>query len=325
MALIFYTMITNNSNIPLSVAVGLVDDDYDYVNDPKYISATSLLRPLKQIILTKRVNTSIAVDLEDMVARFMGTSLHASLEKAWKEHYKKNLKFLGYNDAFIDRVKINPTIEELTPNTFPIYIEQRASKELDGYTIGGKYDLIIDGQLNDYKSTSVYTWIHGDKDDDYRLQGSIYRWLNPDKITEDYIRINFIFTDWQKNYALSDPNYPKSRIQYKDISLLSLEETERYIKNKIQQIEKYKNASEIQIPECTDEDLWRTKGKYKYYANATKTSGRSTKNFDDASTANKYWKIHQQGKGIVIYAPGEVKRCQYCPASPVCKQRLRYI
>ena len=316
-------MISNNSNIPLAIAVGLVDDEYDYVDDPKYISATSLLRPVKQIVLAKRVTASTPIDLEDKVASFMGTSLHANLEHAWTYRCKENLKKLGYPDKMIEKTVVNP--ETVSDGDIPIYVEQRTKRKIGDYTIGGKYDLIINGELNDYKSTSVYTWIHGDKDEDYKLQGSIYRWLNSDKITSDYIRINFIFTDWQKVHALSDPNYPKSRVQYKDIQLLSLEETERYIKNKIQQIEKYNNASEIQIPECTDAELWRSKGKYKYYADASKTSGRSTKNFDDASTANNYWKVTKQGKGIVIYAPGEVKRCSYCPASSVCKQRLRYL
>ena len=319
--------ITNNTNIPLPLAVWLVSDNYDYVTDPKYISATTLLKPIKQIILSRRVNGAIlSCDVEDFISRSMGTALHDSIEKAWNNNYRKSLESLGYSTNLINRILVNPTQEEVlnANNPIPIYLEQRAIKELNGWKIGGKFDMVAEGVVNDYKSTSVYSWIHDNKTRDYQLQGSIYRWLNPDKITEDYIRINFIFTDWQKVNALSDPNYPKSRLQYKDIPLFSLEETEKYLSNKLAQLDKYMEAPEMQIPECTEEELWRTPGKYKYFSNPSKTLGRSTKNFDNQAEANKYWKVDKKGKGIVIYAPGEVRRCQYCSAASICKQRLNY-
>ena len=45
---------TNKNNIPLSLAVWLVTDEYDYVDKPNYISATSLLKPTRQLVLSKR-------------------------------------------------------------------------------------------------------------------------------------------------------------------------------------------------------------------------------------------------------------------------------
>lgn len=37
------------------------------------------------------------------------------------------------------------------------------------------------------------------------------------------------------------------------------------------------NKPDEEIPECTDEELWRSPTKYKYYSDPNKTSGRSTK------------------------------------------------
>ena len=48
-------IITNNHGISLPLAVWLLHDDYDYVKDENYISATSLLKSTKQIILSKRI------------------------------------------------------------------------------------------------------------------------------------------------------------------------------------------------------------------------------------------------------------------------------
>ena len=320
-------IITNTSDIPLSLAVWCVHDEYDYVNTPNYISATRLMKPLRQLVLSPRVpEEDQTADVSDYISSALGHSLHDSIEKAWVKGYERNLKKLGYPDSAIKRVKINPSTDELEPDTIPIYLEQRATKKIVvrgvEYTIGGKFDMVAEGIVHDNKSTTAYTWLYGGKDDDYQLQGSIYRWLNPDKITEDFIRICFIFTDWQRVQAASNPNYPQKRLEYKDIPLLSLEDTEQWIINKITQIIKYQNADQSVIPECTDDELWRSAPKYKYYRDPAKTTGRSTKNFDDPVEAKKHI-LEQGGKGVIITIPGEVKRCGYCDAASICEQRKR--
>lgn len=318
--------ITNNSGISLTLAVWLVNDDYDYINTPNYISATRLMKPIRQIVLAKRVPPEMRqIDVEDRIATALGTALHDSIEKAWVKNYKSNLKQLGYPESVINRVLINPTDEELAAvdDPIPVYLEQRATRELNGYTIGGKFDLVADGMVQDNKSTSAYTWVHGGRDEEHQLQGSIYRWLNPKKITEDFIRINYIFTDWQKSSAKSNPKYPQKRVEHKDIPLLTEKETEKWISTRIRLIETYMDAEESQIPECTDKELWRSEPAYKYYSDPTKTSGRSTKNFDKLSDA-KAFMSEKGNKGIVITVPGEPKRCGYCDVAEICSQRKRY-
>lgn len=315
-------MITNKEDIPLTLAVWAVDDDYDYVNQENYISVTQLIKPIKQIILGMRV-TDEDTDVSDLINAALGTSIHSGIEKAWKFNYKKNLKSLGYSDELINKIKINPKKEDLKDTDIPIYIEQRNSIKVDDFTIGGKFDMVADGILHDNKSTSVYTWIYGGRDKDYCLQGSLYKLINKDIIKEDFIRINYIFTDWQKSAVTQNIKYPLNRLVCKDIPLLSLEETKKFVEDKIKQIKLYKDSPEEKLPRCTDEDLWRAEPKYKYYADPTKTSGRSTKNFTSLEEANEY-KLAKGNKGVVIVVPGEVKRCMYCRAYNICKQRREY-
>lgn len=320
-------MITNKSDISLEMAVWLLFDDYDYVDAPNYISATSLMKPLRHIILPSRIpeDERIVPDVEDQIASALGKALHAAIEKAWLHgNHRKGLQLLGFPKSMIDRVLVNPTPEELaaTEKPIPVYIEQRAIRELDGFNIGGKFDLVCDGRVTDTKSTTVYTWIHGGKDEDYKIQGSIYRWLNPDKVTEDHMRINFIFTDWQKVMAASNPSYPQRRVLHKDIELMTIAETEAWIRNKLALVTKYRNVDEAHLPECTDEELWLSAPKYKYYSDPTKTNGRSTKNFDELVEARQF--MAEKGKGTVITVPGEPKRCAYCPAFPICSQKDKF-
>jgi len=58
-------------------------------------------------------------------------------------------------------------------------------------------------------------------------QGSIYRWLNPAKVTDDQLAILYYFKDWSAMGIHSDPAYPKAEMLQKLFTLLSIQETER--------------------------------------------------------------------------------------------------
>lgn len=324
--------VTNNLDISLPLAVWLLNDEYDYVDKPNYISATSLMKPLRQIILSKRVPKELQTsDVADYVARAMGNAIHTAIEHAWLNGKEIPLKRLGFSQETIDRIVINPTPEELRGrnDAIVVYFEQRGFKDIEvngtTYTIGGKFDMVADGIVQDFKSTSVWSWIKGTKDDDYAQQGSIYQWLHPDKIFEDYIRINFIFTDWMGALSKTTANYPASRVQHKDIPLLGPKATEEWIRKKITLIERFKNAPESEIPECTDEELWRSAPQFKFYSDPAKAKdpkSRATKNFDDFAEARKF-QVEKGGKGVIITKPGVPKACGYCPAFHACTQKDR--
>lgn len=326
---------TNNRRISIPIAVWLVSDDYDYINEPNYISATTLLKPIKQIILGNRfkvlgVDRETPPDIEDFISSRMGTAIHDAIEKAWTINKDKSLARLGYPEKLRDRVVVNPSAEYVAEHSHcvPIYLEQRFFKELAGWKIGGKVDIIVEGAYHDTKSTSVYSLILGSKDEYYIGQGSIYRWLAPDKITEDQIHIEFIFTDWSRAEARRKPDsYPQSRYHQYTLQLMSLEDTEKWLVQKLNTLRRLWNAPESQIPACTDEELWRGKTLYKYYADASKANdptARSSKNFEDQVAAMTYWKTEKGGKGTVKTVPGEVKACGYCAAYDICEQRKQY-
>lgn len=318
--------LTNIHGISLPLAVWLLHDDYDYNHDPDYISATSLLKSTKQLILTNRVvHSEREVDISSFLASRFGNAIHDSIEKAWNKAGASALKKLGYPESVTEKIAVNPNQELLNANKdlIPVWIEQRTVKEFEGWKIGGKFDMVIEGRLFDTKTTSVYSYLLGNKDQDYALQGGIYRWLNPELITSDHIYIQFLFTDWQSSRARQDPNYPQTRALEYPVALPSLKETEQYISRKLKDLRKYWNAPEEEIPECTDKELWRSDPVYKYFSDPNKTNGRSTKNFDSLGDANAY-KASKGGKGVVITVPGEVKACSYCPAFDICKQKDLY-
>lgn len=315
---------SNVAEVPLALAVFLASDYYDYDSTPKTISATTLMKPLRQIILSSRLSPSESlVDLADMMASRMGAAIHDGIERAWLTNYRQAMKAMGYPDRVIERVIINPEPNELTEDCIPVYLEQRLKRKLGAWTITGKFDFVAEGRVEDFKSTSVWTYKNQVNSKKYPQQGSIYRWLDPKLITDPDMKIHYIFTDWKAMMMRSDPDYPKRRFHTQTFPLISLQEIEAWMTRKIQQIEQYWDAPEPEIPFCEDEDLWRSEPVFKYYKNPTKTA-RSTKNFATRQEAMLRY-IEDGSVGLVKEVPGQVTACKYCPAFILCSQKDQLI
>lgn len=311
---------TNVQNIPLALAVFLATDNYDHDPDPKTISATSLIKPIRELILSERVEEKHTVtDIASAIHSSFGTALHDGIEQAWCNNYQTAMKDLGYPDSVIDAIVINPPEDQpLAPDVSPVYLEQRRYRDLDGFRISGKFDMIADGELKDFKSTTVYTYIHKTKEEAYQLQGSIYRWICPELLTSDFIEINYIFRNWE-GYKTSDKNYPPRQLMAQRIPLLSLADTERYIKDKLREYVKLHGAPQSEIPLCTPKQLWQSASHWKYYKNPDNRK-RSTKNFNtlqDALIRNSA----DGNVGVVIEKQGDVSACKFCNAFSVCEQK----
>ena len=310
-------MFTNKSNYPLPIAVWLATDTYDGNSEDKAISATALLKPLKEIVLANQNKKGTKqLDLDNLLPSRMGTAYHSAIEQAWlNEDLHKTLINLGLSEQQAKTVIVNPT--SVNNLDYPIYVEKRSSKVINGWTISGKFDLVDNGQVNDIKSTSVYSYMLGSNDENHRLQGSIYRWLNPEIITNEFIRINYIFTDWSKQEARKKHDYPQQRILSKELMLHSIEDTEEYIKNKLDKVDSFLGSDQSILPNCTDSEMWISDTVYKYYSSIDLK--RATKVFTTYSEAINYQL--SQGKGFIKTHKGEPKRCNYCSVSHLCKQR----
>ncbi len=315
--------ITNKFNVPLSLSIWLAHSDYDRSSDPKTISATSLLKPIKSIVLGMQATEQGTTDVMDLVPSSLGTAIHTAIETAWKSpSLKATLQGLGHPQRVVEGVVVNPTPEQLVEGVIPVYMEIRSYKEVDGWTVSGKFDFISNGMLEDFKSTGTYNYMSQSNSQKYIQQASIYRWLNPTLVTEDTFAINYIFTDWSSIKAKQETEYPKSRLLQQKFQLMSVPETEQFVKSKIALINRYVNAPET-LPDCTPEELWMKPSVFKYYKNPEKLD-RSTKNFDS------YWEANQRmaedgNVGKIVEVKSEAVFCRYCAASAVCPQAANLV
>lgn len=320
----------NVSEVPLALAVFLATDSYDYSSDATEISVTTLMRPLRQIILPSRIPAGEGLpDLAGMMNSRMGTAIHDGIERAWKENHVTAMQALGYPKRLIDRIHVNPTPERLQDlaadgvECIPVYLEQRVKRSIGKWTITGKFDFIGEGKVQDFKSTGTYTYKKQTNALKYTQQGSLYRWLAPEIITSDVMEIHYIFTDWKPTFAKADPSYPPKRFHTQSFNLLGMNETEAFIRRKLALLDHYMDAPEDVIPQCDDEDLWRSEPQFKYYKNPAKTQ-RSTKNFSSMQDAMLQMSI-DGNVGIVKEVPGQVTACKYCPAFMACSQKDQLI
>lgn len=324
---------SNVSNIGLALAVWLAHDDYSSGAElhpgQNLISATTLLKPTRQIVLGPRVPVQERqADISERIATALGRAVHSSVEDAWVKNMRSSMLSLGYPKKMVEKMVIHPDQAMIDAGAIPVYLESRAFREIEEsglrVVVSGQFDLVINGEVNDVKMTSTFTGTHGTKNEDYRLQGSIYRWLNPTLITGDVIRIQHIFKDWTRAGARSNPAYPQNQVEELVLSLLSLEETELWIRAKIRDIAANQALPEAEVTYCTPTELWMSDPVFKFYSDPAKAAegGRSTKNFDNAADALMH--RNKAGKGIIIEAPRTPKACGYCPAFPICSQGQAY-
>ena len=313
---------TNINNISIPMSVFLANDTYDHDDRTNVISVTSLMKSPRQIVLGSRIKPSDnPIDISTLLASRLGTAIHDSIESAWVNNYANCLEALGYPKKVIERVKINPEPNELNTGDLPVYLELRSEKEVGKWIVSGKFDMIFNGMVQDVKSTGTFTYTNKSNDHKYILQLSLYRWLNQTLINNDYGAIQFLFKDWNKNLARNNPKYPSLPVLEYSLPLKSVAETELYVSNKIIAIEKYWDADEADIPQCTDEDTWRGESKYKYYGK--EDAKRASKNFDDMYAAQIH--LSEKGKGIIREVKASPTGCLYCSALNSCSQGQSYL
>jgi hypothetical protein len=252
---------------------------------PGRLSATTMLNGMKQIFLTDRHWEDLEEDVADRFWAIMGTAVHRVLEHEGADEFT----------------------------------EEFVSHDFDGITVTGQIDNynMRTGVITDYKSVSVWKIAYKDFDD-WRKQGLIYAWLllkNGFKVKT--CRFIALIKDHSKRKAKHDSSYPRHPMDvYEfDVTPELLEEIEIFIKAKIADYKKYREAADDEIPPCSAKERWEKPTKY-----AVKKEGRKTavRVMDTPEEAEKM--VSDLGKNHYVETrPGESVRCMdYCSCCEYC-------
>lgn len=194
--------------------------------------------------------------------------------------------------------------------------EEKMEVQEGDVTIVGKADLWHNGEISDWKITSVWSFILGDKPD-WEAQLNLYKWLYGLKGLEvNKLTINAILRDWQKSKSLADKSYPKIPFQSVNVRMWRHQELTEFVLKAITDLSK-------PIPRpCTPKEQW---SKPIRYALMQPDRKKAIRVFDTEEEAYDLLGMQSESKHCyIVKRQGSKIRCEsYCPVRDVCEQRKR--
>jgi hypothetical protein len=275
-------IITNKFNLPAGLVKAASTERH---NAAGCISATTLLKGVKEIILTDRHYDEIEVDVSDLIWAIFGTAVHSLLESE------------GEND----------------------FTEQKMSYQIGEITVTGRIDNynMATGTICDYKTASVNKVKFNDYSD-WNRQGLIYAWLlNRNKFPANQCRFIALLKDHSKTEAERDHQYPSNPVCVYEFPIKSSEifKIGAFIRSRVGEYEKYLTAPDDEIPPCSADERWDRPSVF-----AVKKEGRqrAVKLFDLQGEAEA--KAAELGTGhYVEHRKGESVKCaHYCSCAGFC-------
>ena len=278
--------ITNKNNLPEGFVRACSTNKH---NKPGRLSATTLLKGIKEIILTERHFDEIEIDVADQIWAIWGTAVHALLEHEGADEVAEE------------------------------YVELPMS----GITITGRIDNfdLRKGIITDYKTASTWKVKFADFDD-WKKQGLIYAMLLIESCFEvKKCRFVALLKDHSKTDAERDASYPQSPVFIYEFNITDddIKYISEFCENKIKDYLRYKDIADEYIPECTAEERWQKPEKY-----AVMKSGRKSavKLFDDKESAEA---MAIEVGGYIEHRQGEPTKCKgYCNVNKWCHYWRQY-
>lgn len=338
--------IQNKQNLNEAIVRAVKREWYSGAGEKRDYSVTGILNPPKVFHLMKRHEHEIVQDVSDRLWLLMGSAMHAILERAnesdaeftiltrtrnFFEHLRENPNMTQGQimDAYSKMVFGEPETSEHILALFQNMLSDRYIIEKrfkyttkSGKIISGGIDL-YDRELKcleDYKFTSIYTWIYRNRAGNTRVQDwteqlNMYRlFLENAGIEVNKLKINLLFRDFSKSKAKFDRNYPL-QTESLELELFGLDIVEMMIEKKIANLEQYNNVSDDNIPVCTPEERWEGATQY-----AVMKEGRKTAIKLHYSSYEAKQQAGQLGaKHYVETRPATPTRCiDYCACNKFC-------
>ena len=191
--------------------------------------------------------------------------------------------------------------------------EERLSFTIRNTVITGKSDLYSEKGIEDWKVTSVFSFLLGVKED-WITQLNVYKWLwEKNGFPVKSLKINAILRDWQRSKAKYDPTYPQIPFLSFDVPMWNDSIITEYIVDRI--------AIHSQRPslECTDEEKWKRPTRYAIMKNENKKATRVLDTLEEAKTYIGALDEKKQPEYKIDVRVGACIKCaDYCTPREFC-------
>ena len=278
-------IITNKMNLPQAFVNCIQNARH---NEQGTLSATTLLKGTKEIILEDRHFDEIEIDASEEVWPVFGTAVHTILENQHDDAFKEE-KF-----------------------EVPIY-DYKVTGKVDRYDMANE-------TIEDWKTASVWKVIYRDFED-WRKQGLIYAYLlRQNGLNVRHIRFIALLKDFSATEAKRNSDYPQAPVyifEY-DVNDTELESVETYIKAKVLDVAEQSKLTDDEIKECSLSERWATATKYAVMKEGRKTALKVCSTEEEAQ---KFIDDTEKDKDklSIEERPGTDKKCMdYCPCASFC-------
>lgn len=270
--------LTNRHNLPSAIVEAVKNDPYNPGDCD--ISVTKLIDSPMIRQLTIDHKEEVEQDVSDCTWSLLGQAVHAILE----------------------RVPLSPGARR----------EERLYTTINGKVVSGQFDWLEDGELSDYKVTSVWSVIFGKSSWENQLNVLAYL-AHQNGIKVDRLSIVAILRDWQA-MKVGEGNYPATSIVKIPIPLWSLEKQRQYIESRLK-------AHFEDEPTCSSEERWQKSASYAVLRDGRKSAIRVLSTEEEAGQYVVEHGLGNDPKVSIEKRPGEAKRCKECRVSKWCKVR----
>lgn len=270
-------IISNNFNLPIAIYNAVKGSEREI--KPNRYSVTELISPPQMVYLRRKHWAELKEDCSQRLWALLGQAVHAIL----MQHSPTNS---------LAEEKIEITIE--------------------GIVLTGTADLWYDNTIDDYKITSVYSFLLGEKvewQQQLNCYAYLYRCLG---FPVEKLTIHAILRDWQSSKSY-ERNYPNMAFHSLDISLWTLEQQEQFIKLRI------KEHQTIPPRPCTPAEKWTRPSTFAVKRYRRKTALRV---LDTMKEATLWIEAASEGSDLYIeQRKGENVRCErFCIVKDYCLQ-----
>jgi hypothetical protein len=270
-------------------------------------SATQLIDAPRIVALRKRYGHLTEPTLEQQIAAFIGTGIHA--------HFERNLKAVNakHPDYMLERSL-----------SVPVFLSE---EDKEYRMISGTFDILHkEKDVYDIKTVNVWKKVFDPNMVDWHNQQNIYAWLLKQRgVDVESINVIAIYKDWTKNNAIRNREYPQSQVCHYKLKLWNFHDTERYIMSRLLKHVACENADDKQLPECAPEERWEREGtKYAIMKNdRAKRAMKVCSTLGEAAKAVHHLKVTSDS--FVEVRPAKRTRCEaWCSINKYCNTWLEY-
>jgi len=275
--------LTNNAGLPQALVDAVTNDPYQQSG---HISVTGLIQPPRIKQLTTRHRDEISIDASDRIWMLLGSNVHEIIERA------------NQKDALQ---------------------EERLSMEVLGWKVTGATDLYDNGVITDFKTTSVWSVLHGIKSD-WEIQCNLYAelWRNAGWPV-DGLQIIAILRDWSKHQVKKSQDYPKYQVVTLPVKLWLPEDAHEYMTERVTLHQEAEGLKDEDLPLCSPSERWYRGDTFA----VMKATQKRAKRVLDTEGAAMEWIDNlpeKKREGLRVEKRiGENVRClNYCDCSKFC-------